>query len=168
MSLLSGAIGALGGFITGGPVGAVIGGFAGAGQTRLPAPASIGLPLGGMPLPTPGFLGGIFDKPQTMPFGLPTVGQVTGTNWGSPSLPAGGCPRGYHPNKHALAASKRHGAVAARSMCVRNRHVNPLNPRALKRALRREKSAGKIIRRLHVFRPVHHTSSQKRLPARTR
>lgn len=65
---------------------------------------------------------------------------------------AGSCPRGYHLNKHPLAATKRHGAVPARSICVRNRSMNPLNPRALTKALKREKRARKLLSRLHVFK----------------
>jgi len=71
------------------------------------------------------------------------------------------CPKGWHLNKHALAACKRHGAVPAHSMCVRNRKMNPLNPRALTRSLRREKRATKIIKRLHVFRPLHHAPQRR-------
>jgi len=81
-----------------------------------------------------------------------------------PGPAATSCPKGYHLNKHALAACRRHGAVGARTICVRNRKMNPLNPRALTRSLRREKRAGKIIKRLHVFRPIrHHAQEQRRL-----
>jgi hypothetical protein len=130
--------------------------------------------IGGL---TSAFGGGRSGAPSAPGFGgfqlpnLPGVPRVNGP--GGIALPGFGgstpttCPKGYHLNKHALAASKRHGAVAARTTCVRNRKINPLNPRALTRALRREKRAGKIIKRLHVFRPIHH-AQQRRLPARTR
>lgn len=70
-----------------------------------------------------------------------------------------GCPKGYHLNKHALPASKRHGAVPARSLCVRNRHLNALNGRAAGRALRRLKRADKMTRKIH--RLFHRPAARK-------
>jgi len=70
---------------------------------------------------------------------------------GGAAVGASGAPRGYHLNKHPLAACKSHGAVPARSMYVRNRRMNPLNPRALRKALHREKSARKLMGKLHIF-----------------
>jgi len=60
----------------------------------------------------------------------------------------GACPKGYHLNKNPLAASKRHGAVPARSICVRNRHMNPMNGRAVSRAARRIHRGEKLLRRI--------------------
>lgn len=152
LGTLGGIVGGVAGFLTGGVGGAVTGFHAGenlgGGGSNLPA-----LPGGGGP-----GTGSIFGN-QTMPFGLPTVGQVTGTGWGTPAQ-GQGPPRGYHLNKHALAPSKRHGAVPARSVYVRNRKMNPLNPRAITRALKREKRARKLLARLHVFK--HTTSTSRR------
>lgn len=57
------------------------------------------------------------------------------------TLPGGatgyaGCGGGYHLNK---AYSYAHSAPAG-TMCVRNRKLNPANPKALRRAIRRERA----------------------------
>lgn len=158
MSLLSGIVGAVEGFITGGPAGAVVGAVAGyaagGGSPSAPRPT---------PMPAPGF--GPFTIGGGATIGPTGVNVGYGANWGSPgtsvTAPAGGtCPPGFHLNKHALAPTKRHGAVPARSMCVRNRHLNPLNPRALTHALKREKRARKLIGRLHVYKPVQRVAAR--------
>src|SRR6267378_8123874 len=106
------------GLITGGVSGAVSG-IIGAMINR---PASPSAPFGGMPVP------GGFQGTPGGPFG--NIGPAQGGFFGvTGNQPRGGpaCPRGYHLNKHPLAASKRHGAVPAHSICVRNRHMNPMN-----------------------------------------
>ena len=161
MSLLGsigGIVGGIGGFISGGPAGAIAG-------------YKLGSSLGGGSAPTPSLPSGFgpFVPAQggglSMPFPVNGPGGVPlpGYNPAPSSGTGGTCPRGYHLNKHALAASKHHGALPARSTCVRNRHLNPMNPRALSRALRREKRARKIVRKLHVFAPIRH---QRLLPGR--
>jgi len=141
VSLLGGLTGLISGFATGGIGGAIVGGVAGFSGGGSPGTAVVPTQSGG---------GGSIFGNQTMPFGLPTVGQVTGTGWGTPAA-GGTCPKGYHLNKHPLAASKHHGAAPARSMCVRNRHMHALNSKAITRSLRRIKRAGKIVRKLHAF-----------------
>lgn len=138
MSLISrnfGAIvragaGAAAGFATGGIGGAITSfiGQRGAGGGGSPGPA------------TPG----IFN----MPFNVPGPGGKFLPGFGG-TQNATACPKGYHLNKHALAAGKRHGAQAAHTMCVRNRKINPLNARALTRSLRRLKRASKLVKKLH-------------------
>ena len=148
VSLLSTLGAGLTGFLAGGPAGAAMGvatSIFGGGMTgppRPPMPVPFGGGGGGAPSGGGGFFGSM---------------NAQGDRWlqGQGIAPRqGSCPRGYHLNKHALSASKRHGAVAARSICVRNRSMNPLNPRAIARALRREKRARKLLQRLHVFRPA--------------
>lgn len=164
MSLLGAIGGAIGGFLTGGPGGAIIGGLAGysgsGGGTpgtsvvrsmpTLPVPGGGGLPMpGGFNFggrSGPGTIGGIPIMAPGYGFGGKLRGRVPPQN--------GQCPRGWHLNKHTLS-----DGTGARSMCVRNRTMNPLNPRALKRALTREKRAGKIIRRLHIFHAVHRVAA---------
>lgn len=160
MSLLSGIAGGIGGFLTGGPIGA-LGGFAagyggapsgGAGTSivRATPTSPIALPTfggfggfgGGVTRTGPGTIGGIPIMAPGYGFG----GKLRGRMAPGPQ----GCARGWHLNKHRLS-----DGTAARSICVRNRSMNPLNPRALKRALMREKRAGKIIKRLHIFHAVH-------------
>ena len=158
LSTLGGIAGGIGGFLTGGPAGAITGyklgsGLGGSHPSTPAAPSGFGpfVPAqgGGLSMPFP----------VNGPGGIP----LPGYNPAPTNATGGSCPRGYHLNKHALAASKHHGALPARSICVRNRHLNPMNPRALSRALRREKRARKIVRKLHVFAPVRH---QRLLPGR--
>lgn len=140
-------IGGVTGFATGGIAGAGVGlvrGFTGGGGAPPPGP-----------LPALPFNTGYGSLPGVnMPFQVNGPGGVPlpGFNPKGITVGAGGtCPRGYHLNKHALAASKSHGAVPAHSMCVRNRKINPLNPRAVTRSLRRLKRARKIVAKLHAF-----------------
>lgn len=150
MSMLSSAVK---GFISGGVTGALKGAIprslaGGGGTPTLPA-GTTGPFGGGM---NPGIsIGG----PYGFNIGFGQFGA------GAQPKPTGGstCPRGYHLNKHALASSKRHGAVAARSICVRNRSMNAMNPRAITRSLKRIKRATKIVRRLHAFQPVRHAAA---------
>lgn len=74
------------------------------------ATVGTGIAIGMPRIPLPG--GGSLDIGAALPGGAPlfTPGQ---------------CPPGYHLDKRT------------RSKCVRNRKMNPLNPRALKRGLRR-------------------------------
>lgn len=60
---------------------------------------------------------------------------------GEPFISRGQCPPGYHLNK----ADGPKGPKG--SYCVRNRKMNPLNPRALKRGLRRAEDFEKFARR---------------------
>lgn len=143
----------VGGFAAGGPAGAALAGASLLGgpkpgaavgaagiASRLPSPFTGVVPPG-----SSGFINQIFGlTPIT-----PTAGQ--------------GCPRGYHLNKHALPASRSHGAVGPRSICVRNRHMNPLNHRADSRALRRLKRADKMTRKIHnLFHHTHRAPAKKR------
>jgi hypothetical protein len=92
-------------------------------------------------------------------FGLTPVGSqpvlrspFTDVKSGSSSTAPTGQRSGYHLNKHALPACKSHGAVPARSILVRNRHRNPANGAAIKRAASRLKAAEKIFRKVLTLR----------------
>lgn len=88
------------------------------------------------------------------PWDLACMGRnVQGWFQGGAQSPNGtACaPSGYHLNKHALPPSKKHGAVAARTILVRNRHMNPLNGSAARRAIRRLKGAKKAFRDIERF-----------------
>jgi len=64
--------------------------------------------------------------PPLLPGRIPPGPQVTYPGpQGCPTGPSACCPKGHHPDK-------KFGVK-----CVRNRRMNPLNPRALRRALRR-------------------------------
>lgn len=71
------------------------------------------------------------EDPRTPAPGLPGARQA---------LPAaaGACPAGFHLNKGTYWTQA--GVVYPGTRCVKNRRMNPLNPRALRRAIRREGS----------------------------
>ncbi len=73
-----------------------------------------------------------------------TTGALVGSGAGTP------CASGYHYNKTRY-YSTRYGVVEKGSVCVKNRRRNPLNPRALSRAMSRVKSAQKAVRCLQLF-----------------
>ena len=152
MSMLSSAVK---GFLSGGVTGALTG--------AIPKSLTRSGGGGGPPPSIPSPFGGGMNPGVSIggPYGI-NIGFGQFGSGAQPSPQGGiGCPRGYHLNKHALAASRRHGALPARSICVRNRHINPMNPRAISRSLRRIKRASKIVRRLHAFSPVRHSASSR-------
>ncbi len=74
------------------------------------------------------------------------VGAAVGVGAERLMAPGGACPRGFHisHSKH----SKHFGA------CVRNRHMNPCNPRALRRAIRRATRFTRLaMRTIHLVHP---------------
>jgi len=92
--------------------------------------------------------------PQNAPIGgglmIPDLtSMVTGGCGSRPkvqyiALPDGtvGCPSGYHPEK------------SGRGYCVRNRRMNPLNPRALARAGRRVGGFARAVKRARTLKRV--------------
>ncbi len=143
------------------------------GTIPIPSPVP-GIPLpGGVPgtvtLPPITLPGGVIITPPSIPLpgttqaqvpqtttrttrtqvlGVP-VAQQTVTQQGVPALPAGpgvACPSGFHPNKSSYWTNA--GFVARGTKCVRNRRRNPLNPRALDRAISRITSAKRASKKL--------------------
>lgn len=152
MSIWGNIVGGVVGLATGG-VGGAIAGWQGGGALTTPKPPA------GMPAPPTFSGGGGINMPfqVTGPGGIPLPGY---NPQGVAVAPSGGsCPRGYHLNRKPLAASKRHGAVPAFAMCVRNRHINPLNARAITRSLRRVKRARKLVSKLQSFGATRRLSS---------
>lgn len=134
------------GFLTGGVPGAVAG-FAGGGG----GPSSTRINI------QPPQIGGVKLGPSFQ------VERYQGAR-GSVDFPAssdGACPRGFHLNK----ADGPKGPKG--SYCVRNRSMNPANPRALRRAIRREEGfvalAGRfgMVRRRGAPKPLK-SSRRKR------
>lgn len=167
-SLLSGigaTIGAIGGFIAGGPAGAAAGitlgqqvgnAFGGGGSTPpanpIPKPPIIGAG-GGISVGGYGInIGGTFTGPSS---GAAGTGVMT----------AGCGVKGYHLNKKPLGVTKRHGALPAHSVYVRNRHMNAGNAHAARRAISRLKSAHKIFKKIDKIVGRH---SCRRAPGRKR
>lgn len=111
--------GAATGFLSGGPLGAIRGGIGGAigsggGGARAVAPA---YPVSVMSPGVPSI------RPPTLIDRFRTAGQALIPGGVEPGA---ACPPGYHLDKRT------------KSKCVRNRRMNPANPRALRRAIRRE------------------------------
>lgn len=143
-------------------------------------PSSI---IGMLPIPGAGLIGTALDAGMgSRGGGGGSVPNVPGIDWKHPLNPGsdpfglgmtaqagqpvnGRCAPGWHVNKHPLAACKSHGAVDAGMICVRNRHMNPANGRAIGRSVRRIKAGEKQYRK--VFTILHHKAAGKFLP-RTR
>lgn len=151
-SLLGALGGAIGGFFTGGPVGAVLGGIGGAlggssnpitpsgtpGGSQVTSGYAPVIPFSSGQIPGIQIGGKTINPGNILPGGQPFI-QPTRTTMVAPGVCSA---RGYHP-------VKQHGKYgAAGTYCVRNRHLNPLNPRALKRALRRAHGFEKFARRV--------------------
>ena len=150
--------GAVGGYVKGGPVGAATGAAVAIftpPRVNMPTPASVGNPAGLPVVPPYGGFGGASVGTGVSIGGPSGVnvhwGASVGRGAGAPASQGGACPSGWHLNKHPLGATKRHGAMPARSMCVRNRHMNPLNGKAAMRSIRRLKRSAKISRKILGF-----------------
>jgi len=167
VSFLGGVLGAVGGFVTGGPAGAVIGGLGGLrkGGGKMPGM----MPLSYMP-PSAMMKG---TKGMTCPSGTacsgPSYGDLClgscrtimpgmmpGTGMDLTMFGRGGAcplpsPRGTHWNKKAYCVGVGSGmptAIPACSKLIRNRHLNPANGRAALRAVRRIASTHKLLKRI--------------------
>lgn len=103
-------------------------------------PPSLPMPPQVSNLPTPGSCG----SPPVVPKGFNQVVENT--------TPEGACPKGYHPNKAGYfevmeTPGNPQGLVVYHHpgcKCVRNRRRNPMNPKALSKAISRIDSAKKL------------------------
>lgn len=143
-SIFKGITGAVGGLISGGPIAAIKGGVSGLiGQTKQQIPKP----------PTPQ------GVPSTYPGAVPTPG-IVGTAQrilpgGASGYQSPACASpGYHRNK-ALARYERAVAQGRQvkpphvvNTCVRNRSMNPLNPKALRRSIRRQQQMKSLMTRV--------------------
>lgn len=164
--------GTIGGFITGGPAGAILGAAGSiAGTISKPAPVPVKVAKAAAMFPTisqarpqlpgtPGFSGVNVGGPSGVTIGTvkPGGSALVAPARPTPLLPSGSTAQyaakscgiaGYHYNKSTYYT--RGGAVPAGTKCVRNRKRNPLNPRALSRAMSRVASAQKAVRCLKLF-----------------
>jgi len=82
-----------------------------------------------------------------VPIGTPQIMNRTGGRAAFITMPNGlpGCPSGYHPEKQG------------RPYCVRNRRMNPLNPRALSRATRRVGGFARAVKRARTLKKICRT-----------
>jgi hypothetical protein len=145
------AVGAAGGLLRGGPLGAVAGGLQGAGVLKTPTmPVLMSSNTGPLGRST-GIMPGGVSIGGGLQIGPGGVGIGGGLQIGQPGAPAtmvgtnGQVCRG-HMNRTGYYSAKRGGLVAPGTVCVTNRRMNPLNPRALSRSMRRLSSAAKAMR----------------------
>ncbi len=136
-SIFKGIKGAIGGFVRGGPLGAIGGAISGIRGVQQQAPGELILP------PRPPV--GITIRPGAiLPGGVPFVTA------GRPALPGAapigaGCPKGFHLNKSSYFTKA--GFVAEGTRCVRNRSRNFTNQRALRRATSRVTGFARQVKR---------------------
>jgi len=148
-SIVKGISGAVAGFATGGPIGAVLGGV---GAFVPPPAAAPGAGFGGAPVQA--------FATQVRGARLPALPRFPGTPPALPGIPipipgfggdtGGACPAGFHLDKRT------------RSRCVRNRRMNPLNGRAAMRAIRRVKGARKMLQKIERQLPKSKTRAVPR------
>lgn len=120
--------------------------------------------FGGVSIGPSGIQIGSFPQPPALTGGATPGGStsVSGPLLGSPQQGKQvACTTGYHYNKSGY-YSKRYGYVEKGTVCVRNRRRNPLNPRALSRAMSRVASAQKAVRCLGLFAGTVARASAKR------
>lgn len=130
-----------GGLVTdwGGLIRTMIDRFLGPGSTGgsgLQQPGPLVLPPGSQ---TPGLF-----PPGGLQIPIPPGGLSRGGRAPFITMPNGlpGCPTGYHPEK------------SGKAYCVRNRRMNPLNPRALSRATRRVGGFARAVKRARTLKKV--------------
>lgn len=134
------------GFAAGGPTGAAIAGLT---STIQPMGTSAQVPRALRPsqfgLPSLPAIGQGFGPPATVGPGTQRLRRIAAGQVvpGAQGL----CPTGFHPAKDGSAR------------CVRNRRMNPLNPRAARRAIRRIKGAMKMLRQIERQLPKQRVRS---------
>lgn len=118
--------------------------------------------------------GNVRPPPRSLTGGLPILVSGPGT---SLALPGGGgkpgrgvavspagsliaCPSGTHPNKSSY--HTRAGFVPKGSRCVTNRRSNPMNARALDRAIRRVDSGKRLQSKLATITTAKYTAGGAR------
>jgi len=134
-------IGAVGGFLGGGPAGAVSGffGTSGGGRGFVPSSTSGSTPFrSGRTLPVSPVAGLRGFSQRAIP------GGATGLQVAFPT--GTGCPSGWHPNKSDY--TTLNGFVARGTRCVKNRRRNRSNGRANTRAVSRMAAWDKQERKL--------------------
>lgn len=170
--LIGGFKGFGGSFLSGGnpfagAASGAVAGFRGAPSlSTVPPPISVAMgrppsgrpqgPRGARVIPTPGIVGRI---QRFLPGGATGLEMAGAAATGTDMVPF--IPKGFHPNKSAYFL--RDGTFVAKgSKFVKNRRRNPLNPRALRRAIGRI-DAGKIWQgKLHEISTAKFTAAGNR------
>lgn len=160
-----GILGGASGLLTGGVTGAVTGAVSPFLGTRAKQQLGI-MPTngrqvpqaqqGGFRIPAPG-PGQIRIRPgAALPGGRPFISRE-----GGEVVPQGmklACPGGYHPNKSSYFLSDG-TFIPEGSKCVKNRRRNPMNPRALDRAIGRLEGAKRLQSKLRGFSTPKYTAA---------
>jgi len=152
-----GGVAKLAGKVLPGPIGTVAGGIGGllagrASTRQTPGISAVATPPitrqdNGFRLPLPGPTSVQVRPTAVLPGGRPFTTTVADPMRGAPSTNGGPAPSGFHWNKSDYFL--RDGTFVAKgTRLVKNRRRNPLNPRALDRALGRVGSAKKAASKL--------------------
>lgn len=153
--LWGGIKGAVGGLVTGGPLGAIGGALSGSGIIKPPTPSLPPMVNPRVPISISG------DRFQQAPTGIRVGGMLPGgakpyIGYDRPGAATMGPPKGYRLNKSSYFL-KDGTYVPAGSRYVKVRRRNPLNPKALDRAMGRitsAKRASKKLSRVTIRKPA--------------
>lgn len=132
----------------GAAAGAVLGGITGAAMPRPPAGITLTQAAASAPRLTPSAP----SAPGAVP--VPTMMGAVQRALPGGATGYGQCPPGYHLNKayarylRAVEQGRNVKPPTIVNMCVKHRSMNPLNPKAIRRAVRREQSMTKVMRRV--------------------
>jgi hypothetical protein len=159
------AIGGAVGLATGGVSGAITGAATPFIGTSTRAAAGLAQPAGGpgvprTAIPTLPLPGGARLTGPNLLMAPPTSAPRTGTGTMSNGMKLA-CPAGFHPNK-ASYFLKSGQFVPEGTRCVRNRRRNPLNPRALRKAIGRIDAGKTWQAKLSEISTGKHTAAGKR------
>jgi hypothetical protein len=165
-----GVVGALGGFVAGGPVGAVVGGVGGLlggnGSYNTPGLGSTaGLPAGAMNFSgannsmlsviDPRVSGSVGD--WLVPDFVQAPTDMNGAGVMASARGAGRVPCIYQLRDGTM----KHGHYGRGGKCVPNRRMNPLNPRAARRSIRRIKAVRRISQNIERALPKARTTRRR-------
>jgi len=122
------------------------------------APTILGFATGGLPGAIAGYVGSRKGGAAAVPAAFPGVGFAPSYRPGMPGGPGGPgatwptngqlAPPGAPMAANGCCPSGFHLAKDNSGKCVKNRSMNVANPRALRRAIRREKGFGKLASRV--------------------
>lgn len=149
--LAKGVVGAASGFLKGGPIGAITGGITGFKGSGQGASGSGGGSVGVLhPMVVQEQL---YAPPSTshtsVGYGLFSHDQSTGGSYSGGGSSPGRYGAPGQPGFHQVRRGPHAGAW------VRNRHMNPTNPRALRRAIRRARGFEHLARKVLGFTTPH-------------
>lgn len=134
------------GGLVGGPIGSVL---KGAGNILAPSKVNQASAIQSAAAPRPptgtSLIGMQVGGPRGLTVGVQKTQTTAYTGSASVTPTSDGCPKGYHLNKTGYYTAS--GYIPPHSKCVRNRRMNVVNPKALRKSIRRGKGSIKILRK---------------------